>query len=439
MAKLITDFGAVGDGRTLNTEAFKKAMAAAKVNGEEVVVTPGVYLTGTIDLEASLYLEKGAVIKGSSNPEDYPEQNFVHNELGVLRALVVCLNRDNISISGEGTIDLSGTSFYDFSRPLIPASKIPYTEAQKKEATMHHDWRPSLSIFFHQCNNVTVKGVTLIDSPCWMLTLSECNDARVTGITIDTDLNVPNDDGIHLCSCNGVIISDCHISSGDDCIAISCITNWEKPCENVVVTNCVLRSCSKAIVMGYQYSHIRNILIDNVIIRESHRGLTFMAQKGIGLVENVRVKNMIIDTRVRAGNWWGNGEAIFMMAVDHDAKIPEEQKPDVRRDINMKNIYIDGVTCMSENALGFVGEDENIENVVLSDINYTRKESDNLALRGSVFDIQPAPELEIPVPENCAIYIDGAKSVELRDIKLNQFRGQDLIIMDTKLYTQNIV
>ena len=58
----------------------------------------------------------------------------------------------------------------------------------------------------------------------------------------------------HSKACKGVIISDCHISSGDNCIALSSITNWEKPCEDIVITNCVLRSCSKAIVIDYIYS-----------------------------------------------------------------------------------------------------------------------------------------------------------------------------------------
>ena len=82
---------------------------------------------------------------------------------------------------------------------------------------------------------------------------------------------VPNDYGIHLCSCKGVVISDCNISGGDDCIALSGITNWEKPCEDVVITNCVLRSCSKAIVIGYIYSVVRNCLIMILICMRERR------------------------------------------------------------------------------------------------------------------------------------------------------------------------
>ena len=93
-------------------------------------------------------------------------------------------------------------------------------------------------------------------------------------------------------------------------IALSCITNWEKPCEDIVITNCVLRSCSKAIVIGYIYSIVRNVLISNCIIKESNRGLCFMCNDESSLVENVHISNMLIDTKIRAGNWWGNGKPI---------------------------------------------------------------------------------------------------------------------------------
>lgn len=427
----ILDFGAIGDGKTMNTQAFAKAVEAALPKKERLTIPAGVFLTGTINLKGvSLYLESGAVLKASSDMGDYPVMPFVHNELGPIQCLIYCEDANDITISGEGKIDLSGESFYDFSRPLIPKSKVPYTEAQKKEATMYHEKRPNEGLFFNKCNNLTISGITVVDAPCWTFSFSQCDNVKTLGLTIDTSLNVPNDDGMHFSSCNGVIISNCNISSGDDCVAISAITNWEKPCENVVITNCVFRSCSKAIVMGYQYSHIRNILIDNVIIYESHRGLTFMSQKGVGLVENVRVKNMMIDTRVRAGNWWGNGEAIFMMAVDHDHRIPKEQKPDITNEVNIKNVWIEGVTCTSENSLGIIGENGNIDNINLTDINFTRNDPINLPLRGNVFDIQPAEEEYIEAPENCGLYIKGAKNVNLQNVKLNPYKGAEQFIIN---------
>lgn len=422
----LLQFGAVGDGRTLCTESFRRAISAAKETGGAVNVPAGVFLTGTIDLQGvSLHLESGAVIKASTDPADYPVMPYHHNELGDLQALIVCLGGKNVSISGEGIIDLNGSSFFDFNRPIVPESRVPFTEAQRRECTLERDWRPTQSIFFHQVENLTIKGITVVDSPCWTFTFSECVNVKALGLTIDTSWNVPNDDGMHFCSCNGVLVSDCHISSGDDCIAISGITNWAKPCENIVVSNCVLRSCSKALVMGYIYSHVRNVLVENVIIQESNRGLCFMCNDKGGLVENVRVKNMIIDTRVRAGNWWGNGEAVFFMALKHDGSIPPEQNPHRETSVNYRNIVVEGITCHSENAIGAVGAGPSpYENVVLRDITVTRKPSDNLPLKGNTFDVAPAPDV-IEVPEDCGVYIKGAEGLSLENVRALPFEGRE--------------
>ena len=122
----IRDFGAVADGKTVNTKAIQAAVDRAGETGETVLVPGGVFITGTIHLNgASLHLEPGAVLKGSTNIDDYPAQDFIHNEMGVLRALLINRDHDNVTIDGSGTIDLSGTSFYDTSVMNVPSSRKP--------------------------------------------------------------------------------------------------------------------------------------------------------------------------------------------------------------------------------------------------------------------------------------------------------------------------
>ena len=124
----LTDFGAIGDGKFLNTEAFAQAIEAAAAAKEVLCIPTGTFLTGTIVLKGvSLYLEPGAVIKGSGNLEDYPVQDFHHNEMGWLRALIICRDADHVSITGHGTIDLSGRAFYDTTVMNVPLTKVPMT------------------------------------------------------------------------------------------------------------------------------------------------------------------------------------------------------------------------------------------------------------------------------------------------------------------------
>lgn len=419
----ILDFGAIGDGKFMNTRAFAEAIAAAKQTGEAILVPAGTFLTGTINLMGmSIHLEAGAVIKASSNLADYPPQDFYHNELGQLRALIVNLYHDNVSITGSGTIDFSGHAFYDLDKYDVPPSKVPFTPEQVLECTHPIGERPAQCLFMHGAKNLTVSGITLIDAPCWTLTFSECENVKITGLTIDTDLNIPNDDGIHISACKGVIISNCHITSGDDCIAISCITNWKRPCEDVVITNCVLKSCSKAIVVGYMYSVVRNVLITNCIIRDSNRALCFMCNDECGLIENVRVTNCILDTRIRAGNWWGNGEPILMMVNKQDYHIPPEQKPQRVTDCSVRNVTITGVTCMGENAIGIAATSGVIREVTLRDVDFIRKTSANIALKGFTFDMAPGRE-PVEAPEDCAVCIVNA------DVTLENVRTDNLKII----------
>ena len=413
----IRDFGAVGDGKTLNTEAFRRAIDHAKKTGDTVCVPGGVYLTGTINLEGvSLYLEAGGVIKGSPELRDYPYQAYVHNEMGRLRALIVNLHHDHVGITGQGTIDLNGLSFFDTTQKNVPEGKTPLTPEQVAQCTYNvPKERPGQCIFFHDSKDVWMEGVRVINAPCWTITCSCCEDIRLTNLIIDTDLNTPNDDGIHLSACKRAVISNCHISSGDDCIALSCITDWEAPCEDIAITNCVLRSCSKAIVVGYMFSVVRNVVISNCIIRESNRGLCVMCHDETALVENVRVSNCLIEAKARAGNWWGNGEPILMMAVPQATEMTAAQMPERRVPCAIRNVHLEGISCTGENAMGIIGQNGNIQGVSLHRIEYTRTPAENLPLKGYAFDLAPSC-IQVEAPANSALVISGAVEINLSEI-----------------------
>jgi len=418
--KNILDFGAIGDGVTMNTAAIQHAVDAAAQTHETLLIPAGTFLSGTIDLKGvSMHLESGAVLKASGDLADYPVQPYRHNEMGDLTAFIVNLWHDNVTIDGSGTIDFSGDAFYDPTDRAVPPTRVPFTEAQALEFPQTIRRRPGQCLFFHGSCNITVRGIRLINSPCWTLTCSECENAIITGLHIDTDLTIPNDDGIHISACKGVTISDCHISSGDDCIALSCITNWEKPCEDVVITNCVLKSCSKALVLGYQYSVVRHVMISNVIIRDSNRGLCIMCNDEGGLVEDVQVSNMYIDTYVRAGNWWGNGEPLMFMAVKQDQGIPQEQNPNRKTDCAIRNVHVHGVSCVGENAMAIYNSVPGIVyEVSLTDVSMRRKDSRNLPLKGAQLDLSPAPDI-VPVPMDCGLYISKGTEVALERINLH--------------------
>ncbi len=414
----ILNYGAVANNGAVQTTAIQAAIDAAELAGGTLYIPSGEFKTGTLNLKnVSMCLAKGAVLKGSENFEDYIFNGYMHNEMGRCISLIYSLYGKNITISGEGTIDLNGSSFYDFSKPIIPDSKVPFTDEQIKECTVTHEVRPSQPIFFYRCQNVTIDGIKVLDASCWTLTFVESENIRVNNSTIKGNERVPNNDGMHFCSCKGVFITGCNIDTADDCIALSAITDWSVPCEDIVISNCRLKSFSKAIVIGYMHSIIRNVSVSNCVIKESNRAFCIMSSVGSGLVENVTVSNMVLDTRVRAGNWWGNGEPILIMGRYHHSY--SDDIPQRGYNVNVRNIFFNSIICTAENAIGIVGEQENIQNITLSNVFVTLKPSDNLMLKGRSFDLAPAKQIDTIKQDGKEyfLHIQGAKDVFLHNVR----------------------
>lgn len=380
----------------------------------------GEYKIGTIELKSNitLFLETGSILKAHDDLENFKEIGYFHNEMGNVRSIIYCMNGENIHIEGNGKIDLNGTIHFDQNRPNIKNDKAEFmTMEQIQEAPWKFDGRINQPIFFKSCKNVTVKGIEIINSPCWTLTFVECINLLMNSIIINNHPNIPNNDGMHFCSCKDVIISDCNINAADDCIAISAITDWNKPSENFVITNCILRSFSKALSIGYMHSIIKNVMISNCNILSSNRGFSIMSSSSSGYVENVNVTNCHFETKVRSGAWWGNGEPIYIMGLYHHSYT---QTVDRNWDINVRNINFSNITCSSENAIAIIGNNHNIENINFRDITIEIKESDNLNIKGKIVDLEPAKQIPT-LPEDDKIYYYAA--IDCKDITITNMKA----------------
>lgn len=297
----VTDFGAVGDGKTKDTLAIQKALDAGGV----VNFPPGVYLTGSIYLRShgGIHLETGAVLKGSPDMEDYnapdfcPQNGFSKVERAYGQHLVIAVEQQDVIISGHGTIDGSRSFFFDptkYTRDNFPG------------------WRPSQMIFLCECQGVTVENVWMTDAPYWACFLLGCEDVMVRGVTVRNQPGVWNGDGIDIDCCRRVIVSDCDISSSDDSLAIraSCVKRLQHSpglSENIVVTNCILSSHQAAIRLGVGTGTIRDCVFSNIMVSQSHFGIVFLSTylpdifpdgaEGVE-ISNIMFENMVIHADV---------------------------------------------------------------------------------------------------------------------------------------------
>ena len=410
----IADHGAVGDGKTLNTAAIQAAVDdCAGKGGGTVLVPAGVWLSGGIGLKSqvTLRLEAGAVLRGSSRLEDYPPNGFKHRELGDTRSLLWAIHQSDIAIVGEGTIELADRPFFDWEklRTGLPAAKDPLLEDwQRKQCVVTAGDRPTQPIFFHDCHHVRLEGVTIRNSPCWTVTFSDSEDIQVRGIRIDNNLQIPNNDGMHFCGSKNIVISDCIIRGGDDCLAFTGITDPDSVCERITIANCVLTSRSCAIHLGYSSGKVRDVAISNLVISDSSRGFAIQAGDH-GWVEHVTIDNVVMETRMFAGAWWGKGEPFIISAANSDSA-------------RIQGITISHVRARAENSILVVGQNKNVRDIVLSDWDLAIGYSANAPLYGQEFDLAPAPLRPSFMAKHHIpwIYADSVAGLELRNINVHQ-------------------
>lgn len=307
----IRHFGAVGDGQSPATAAIQEAIDACHESGGGTVLVPaGTYITGTIFLKShvALHLSAGARLVGSTRREDYNEddvfpENPVFSREDVTGAhLLIAYREHDVAITGEGTIDGNGAAFFE-SLPADEVTDSYQSMAPKFEVA---DWRPAQMVFFCRCQNVSVSGVSLVNSPYWTLFLLGCEGVHISRLHVSNPPQTRNGDGIDIDCCRDVTVSDCIVHSGDDALTLraysSLLGDEPQPCENVAISNCVLTSATCAIRVGVGSGTIRNCSICNMVVNETRTGINMISrysESHTGVtIEDIHFSNFVMDTIV---------------------------------------------------------------------------------------------------------------------------------------------
>lgn len=358
----VTDFGAKGDGKTINTSSIQNAIDVChQVGGGTVKITQGTYISGTLFLKdgVQLYLDVNAKICGSENQRDYQtikglnaKKEFMFGKNGTF--LIYAENAKHISIQGNGEINGNGDKFWQEEMLSV------YVRKPK-------EWRPNGLICFVNCQFINIGDIFLVNSPCYTLWTLGCDDVKMNGITIRNAVDGPNTDGIDVDCCLRVSITNCNIEGGDDAIAIKSDggrLGEDRPCENVVVSNCILSAPPAcAIRVGYEGdSPIKNCIFNNLAISKSHHGIDvvsvlakrdppFQMLKGTR-IEGIQFNDIIMDDVIQPIYLWMGNE-----------------QENMESSVSMKNIRISNLTATNSGD-SFIGSsfEKNIENINLSNI-----------------------------------------------------------------------
>lgn len=407
----ITQFGAVGDSITVNTQAIQRAIEACHAQGGGTVVVPkGTFSSGAIFLKdnVSLHVAAGGKLRAVAGLENYPTLDTTRIagiEMKWPSAFINAIHAKHIKIFGEGVIDGAGYYWWedywmkrDSLAATVPGDLI--------------DWyvpRPRLMLLQHVAN-ATIESIHLKNSGFWTVHICYSHHVLVAGVDIvnpvlERGKKAASSDGIDIDSSHDIEVRDSHIAVDDDCIAIKSGRGSDGlrvniPTENVRITHCFFGSGHGAVSIGTETAGgIRNVVAQNCEADGNHAPIKFKPRQGRGgLIENIiyanwDIKNAgtVIDYALR--------HADGQEYIDEWQKIvvPFEQATPRYRNITIRNIQ----AATSQKAISFLGWPlAHAENVWLENIHVQAQQAgkiqyvDNLMLKKVVID---APQQKLTV------------------------------------------
>lgn len=390
-----------------------------------VVVPAGTYRSGTIRLldDITLKLEAGATLLGSENLKDYAAISRASEERDT--ALVVAENVHNVSIVGTGSIDGNGRAFADKDLPHFD----PYFEAAKtrqgnalitrmaetREGPIHMRSRPGVLVLVLHGDGVVIRDLNVVDSPNWGVKVMCSKHVSVNGLDVRNDIRIPNNDALDVSTSSDVIIANSSLEAGDDALVIGgpCADGWcQQEEEDVVVSNVILRSRSTALRIGPAAKDVRNMTFENIVIRDSNRGVSIQSRSG-ETVENLVFNNIVSETRITDGPWWGSGEPVSI-TVARWAYPPWQSQPGSG---HIRHLRFTNMIARTQSPMVlYSSEPDGIEDVQFRDLSLSMQSSPLQDTLGGNLDLQPTTPIALGLQR---YDLSAIEAHQVRDLAFN--------------------
>lgn len=418
----ITDFGAVADGKTLNTEAINNAIKDVNSKGGGKVVIPaGLWLTGPIELKSNvnLYTEQNSLILFTDDFNAYPilETSFEGLETRRCQSPISAWNAENIAITGYGVFDGSGDSWRPVKKGKMTASQwksllasggvvendvwYPTAGSLKgakackefnnpegietdEEWNEIRPWLRPVLLNIVKSKKVLLEGVTFKNSPSWCLHPLSCEHITIKDVKVFNPWYSQNGDALDLESCNYALIINNVFDAGDDAICIKSGKDEDgrkrgEPCQNVIVKNNVVLHGHGGFVVGSEMSGgVKNIYVSDCTFLGTDVGLRFKSTRGRGgVVENIHIHNInMIDIPHEAllfDLFYGGKGAGEETEEELIARMKTAIPPVTEETPAFRDIYISGITANGVGrAMFFNGLPEMpIRNIDIKDVQIT--------------------------------------------------------------------
>lgn len=325
----VKDFGAKSDTTFDSQKGFQAAIDKAYGDGGGTVIVPaGDFLISGIEIKSNIHfkLSGGATIYGSKDLLSYPShESFDQHGNDITRIYLVSLHDvENVIISGKGTIDGQGLFYWENDPPL------PHWIKAKKE-------RPNALLEVADCKNITVRDITLTNSPNWTFHILHSEDIVIDGIKIKNSLFAPNADGIDITGSKFVRVTNCDITTCDDAIVLKTWMNG-KSCEDITVTNCTLETLCAALKLGTEsYAGFKRITFSNCTVRAASRLFAIYIRDG-ATAEDITVSNIVGTTKAP-------------LVLNRPIQLMVTKRRDHSPLGTIKNVFMDNIICKTDGRL----------------------------------------------------------------------------------------
>lgn len=305
----IRDFGAVGDGATLNTSAFQTAIdELARVGGGHIIVPQGIWLTGPFELKSNidLHLERNAMVIFSPDKSLYVDPN---PRASRVRPCISADRCTNISITGSGTLDGNGAQWRPVKRMKVSDVEWRRFKAmggvERQDGSLWYPWEltsgyPDVAdtperqekkrndLFrIYDCENVMLKGVTFQNAPKFHVHPFNSRNIIIDGITVRCPWNAQNGDAIDLSDCHQALIVNTTVDAGDDGLCMKS-GDFKKGalvngCEDILIQDNTVYNAHGGFVIGSEdVCGMTRIVVRNCTFSGTDTGLRFKSGVGRG-------------------------------------------------------------------------------------------------------------------------------------------------------------
>jgi len=436
---VVNDFGAVADGRTMNTKAIQSAIDACRADGGGVVTfAPGSYLTGSIYLKEGVHLviPEGVTILGSQLIADYPDipTRVAGIEMIWSSALINVIGEKNVMISGKGKIDGQGKPFWDNYWEM----RRTY-EAKGLRWIVDYDCKRPRTLLVSEAEDITVRDVTFKKAGFWTIHLLYSRYCTVDGVIVRNNIggHGPSTDGIDIDSSSHILVENCDIDCNDDNFCLKAGRDADglrvnRPTEYVVIRHCVSRAGGGLFTCGSETSGgIRYVLAHDLRAKGTSVGLRFKsAMNRGGTTEHIYLKDIVMEevgTAIEATMNWNPSYSYSALPEEfkgkelppHWVKMLETVDPPELGIPRFNNIHFSGITVhKARRALSVEGSEQSkMEHFSLNDITINAEHAGSVKhaeyWRMKRIDIRSEDNLPIQVTESKEVSFPEESNVYL--------------------------